>query len=89
MTSTGSRRIATHIDERSSGAQRHWAVLLVTLIIIATGCTKFDQDKELTIRCDAECAECKDLKIECSQDWNMEKETESEGVISGSSTGGG
>ena len=47
------------------------------------------KDKELKIRCAAECTDCKNVKLKCDQNWDFEEDSDAQGVVHGAGIGGG
>jgi len=62
--------------------------ITIGLIFLFSGCSVVDHERALNIECEAECEDCKDVKLRCEQNWEVDKETESQGQMSGPSIGG-
>ena len=61
--------------------------LVISFILLVSGCSVVDHERALNIECEAECVDCKDVKLRCKQNWEVDKETESQGQMSGPSVG--
>jgi len=64
------------------------ATITIGLLFLFSGCSTLDHERALNIECEAECEDCKDVKLRCEQNWEVDKETESQGQMSGPSVGG-
>ena len=62
--------------------------IVVAIVLLINGCSTMDHERALNIACEAECDDCKDVKLRCEQAWEVDKETESQGQMSGPSVGG-
>jgi len=59
--------------------------LVVLFVLTVSACSKFQDSRNLEILCEAECKDCKEVKLQCTHDWETQSDTTTKGAISGPS----